>query len=181
MSEPQTLACARVRVLLDSYADGDLVRDDPTLAAAVKEHLAGCGDCRRQHEQAISVPFRLRALSSPPPSPALVARVMESITPARQSSRRAWILLIPEALLSGFILWYLSGLDGLRSIASGIFGDLQGLAGWGSGVGSLPTTPRVDVLLVIALIALAVIAGYHLWILIQLTPSGLSTQRTARG
>lgn len=180
MSEPQTLACARVRVLLEAYADGDLARDDPRLAAGVKDHLAGCADCRRQHEQAISLPFRLRALTSPQPAPTLVALVMETITPARQSLRRAWVLLIPEALLSGFILWYLSGLEGLRSIGSGIFGDLQSLAGWGSGVGSLPAIPRVDVLLLIALIALAVIAGYHLGILIQLTPSGLNPQRSAR-
>ena len=180
MSDSQPFACARVRVLLEAYADGDLARDDPKLAAAVKQHLVGCADCRRQHEQAISLPFRLRALSSPQPLPTLVARVMESITPARHVYRRAWTLLVPESVLAAFILWYMSGLEGLRSIASGILGDLQGLAGWGSGAGSLPSIPRVDVILLIALIALAAIAGYHLSVLIRLAPSGLNLQRTAR-
>ena len=180
MSDSQVLACARVRVLLEAYSDGDLARDDPALAAAVRQHLAGCADCRRQHEQAISLPFRLRALSTPRPPASLVASVMQSIAPARLDSRRAWTLLVPEGLLAAFILWYLSGLDGLTSTASGIFNDLQGLAGWGSGVGSLPTIPRVDVILLIALIALAAVAAYHLSILIQLAPGGLSTPRTAR-
>src|SRR5207244_2509272 len=47
------LACARVRVLLESYVDGDLARDDAPLAAEMREHLAGCADCRRQHHQAV--------------------------------------------------------------------------------------------------------------------------------
>ena len=158
MTGDQPLACARVRILLEAYADGYLAEDDPTLASAVRRHLAGCADCRRQPEQAISLPFRLRALSS----------------------RRAWTLLLPEAILSTFILWYLSGLDGLTSIASGIFGDLLGLAGWGSGAGPLPTVPRVDVVLLVALIALTAIAGYHLSILIRLTPGPLTGRRTAR-
>lgn len=180
MSETQPLACARVRVVLESYADGDLARDDPPLAAAVREHLIGCADCRHQHEQAVSLPFRLRALSAPQPPSSLVAGVMRTVTPARRGQRRAWTLLVPETVLAAFILWYLSGLEGLSSVASGIFGDLQGLAGWGSGVGSLPAIPSVDVVLLLALIALAAIAGYHLSILIRLTPTGLSTQRTAR-
>lgn len=180
MSEKETLGCARVRVLLEWYADGDLARDDRQLAVAVKRHLAGCADCRRQHEQAISLPFRLRALRTPTPPASLVAGVMRSIAPARQGYRRAWTLLVPEGLLAAFILWYLSGLEGLTSIASGIYTDLQGLAGWGSGVGSLPSVPRVDLILLIALIALAGIAAYHLSILVQLAPSGLNTPRTAR-
>ncbi len=150
MTDAQPLACARVRVLLESYADGDLAQDDPTLASAVRHHLAGCADCRRQHEQAISLPFRLRALSSPRPPESLIDGVMRSITPSRVSDRQAWTLLVPEAVLATFILWYLSGLDGLASIASGIFGDLLGLAGWGSGAGPLPSVPRVDVVLLLA-------------------------------
>ena len=180
MTGDQPLACARVRILLEAYADGYLAEDDPTLASAVRRHLASCADCRRQHEQAISLPFRLRALSSPRPPESLIHGVMRSITPSRVRDRRAWTLLLPEAILSTFILWYLSGLDGLTSIASGIFGDLLGLAGWGSGAGPLPTVPRVDVVLLVALIALTAIAGYHLSILIRLTPGPLTGRRTAR-
>ena len=174
------LACARVRVLLESYVDGDLARDDAPLAAEMREHLAGCADCRRQHHQAVSVPFRLKALVSPPPSSSLLADVMSSIGPAKTGYRRAWTLVAPEAILAAFILWYLSGLDGLSSIASGIFGDLQSLAGWGSGTGQLPSVPRVDIVLLIALITLAAIAGYHLSILIRLAPGALPTRRAAR-
>jgi len=172
----EVLACARIRVLMEPYIDGDL---DPELAAAIREHLAGCAECRRQHEQAISLPFRLKALASPPPPETLVAGVMRAVAPAGAVTRRAWTLLAPEAILVTFILWYLSGLEGLSSIASGIFGDLEGLAGWGSGSGPLPSVPPVDVLLLIALIALTAIAGYHLSILIRIAPAGLPSRRHA--
>lgn len=172
----RVLACARVRVLLEPYVDGEL---EPELAAGMREHLLGCAECRRQHEQAISVPFRLKALASPPPRETLVAEVMRAVAPSRAVERRAWTLIAPEAVLVAFILWYLSGLEGLSSIASGIFGDLGGLAGWGSGSGPLPTLPPVDVLLLIALIALTAIAGYHLSILIRIAPPGLPNRRHA--
>ena len=175
MSAAAPLACARVRVLLEPYVDGDLANSDPALAAAVRAHLAGCADCRRQHDQATSVPFRLRALTSPRPPQSLVGDVMRAVAPARHVQRRAWTLLAPEALLAAFILWYLSGLDGLSSLASGIVGDLQRLAGWGTGTGPLPSVPRVDVLLLIALIALTAIAAYHLSVLIQLAPTSRRT------
>lgn len=170
------LACARVRVLMEPYVDGEL---DSGLATAMRDHLAGCDECRRQHEQAISLPFRLKALASPPPRESFVAGVMRAVAPSRGVARRAWTLLAPEAVLVAFILWYLSGLEGLSSIASGIFGDLQGLAGWGSGSGQLPSVPPVDVLLLIALIALTAIAGYHLSILIRIAPTGLPNRRHA--
>jgi predicted anti-sigma-YlaC factor YlaD len=179
VNSPRGLACARVRVLLESYVDGDLGRDDPTLAGAVREHLGGCIDCRRQHEQAVSLPFRLKALTSPAPHSTLVAEVMSAVGQTRQGYRRAWTLLAPEAVLVSFILWYLSGFDGLSSIASGIFGDLGGLVGWGSGTGQLPSVPPVDVLLLVALIALTAIAGYHLSILVRLASDGLPKRRPA--
>jgi hypothetical protein len=179
MTSQEGLACARVRVLLESYVDGDLARDDRTLATAVRDHLAGCTDCRRQHDHATSLPFRLKALTSPAPQPGLIADVMSAVGPTRSGYRRAWTLLAPEAVLVSFILWYLSGLDGLTSIVSGVFGDLEGLAGWGSGSGPLPSVPPVDILLVIAVIALTAIAGYHLSILVRLAPGALSTRRRA--
>lgn len=172
------LACARVRVLLESFADGDLAAADPAVAAAVRQHLAGCDDCRRQHEQAVSLPFRLKALAAPAPPPSLRAGVMSVVAAERSGYRRSWTLLLPESVLAAFILWYLSGLDGLASIASGIFTDLQGLAGWGAGVGPLPSVPRVDVFLLAALIALTGVAGYHLSLLVRLTAT--PPRRTAR-
>jgi len=167
----RVLACARVRVLMEPYVDGEL---EPAIAAAVRGHLAGCEECRRQHDQAMSLPFRLKALASPPPRETLVAGVMRAVAPTREVAARAWTLLAPEAVLLAFILWYLSGLDGLSSIASGVFDDLQGLAG-----GTLPAPPQVDVLLLLALIALTAIAGYHLSILIRIAPPGLHNRRHA--
>lgn len=165
------LTCARVRVLLEPFVDGEL---ESNQASAVRMHLATCNDCRRQHEQAISLPFRLKALTSPPPRATLTSDVMRAIAPVRVASAGAWTLLAPEAVLVAFILWYLSGLDGLGSIAGGIFSDLQGLA-----LGSVPTIPSVDVLLLIALIALTAIAGYHLSILIRMAPGPVPTRRRA--
>ena len=176
MTPAQGLTCARVRVLLEAYVDGDLAHSDPALATGIREHLAGCADCRRQHHHAVSVPFRLKALSSPAPRETLIAEVMRAVAPARTTHRRAWSLLVPEALVAAFILWYLSGLEGLTSLASGILTDLQRLAGWGSGTGPLPAAPAVDVLLLAALITLAVIAAYHIAILVQLESPGPSRQ-----
>jgi predicted anti-sigma-YlaC factor YlaD len=166
-----SLACARVRVLLEAYVDGDLALRDPQSARAVRDHLLTCVDCRRQHEQAVSLPFRMKALRSPAPPPSLIAGVMASIAPLPQTSRRAWGLLIPEALLAAFILWYLSGLEGLSAIASGAWGDLQGLAFWGSGAAPLPSVPVADALLLGAFIALTAIAAYHLSVLSRLDPT----------
>jgi predicted anti-sigma-YlaC factor YlaD len=167
-SHAAPLACARVRVLLEAYVDGDLAGNDPALAARILSHLSTCDDCRRQHEQAVSLPFRLKALRSPAPPPALVDRVMASIAPMSTSSRRAWALLIPEALLLAFVLWYLSGLNGLVSVTSGALSDFLALAGWGAGSSSLPDIPAADVFLLTALIALSATAAYHISVLARL-------------
>lgn len=90
-----------------------------------------------------------------------------------QASGRAWGLLVPEALLAAFILWYLSGIDGLAAIASGAWSDLQGLAVWGSGAAPLPSIPVADVLLLGAFIALTAIAAYHLSVLARLDQTQL--------
>jgi predicted anti-sigma-YlaC factor YlaD len=166
------VACARVRVLLEAYVDGDLAAGDPSSAAQVRAHIATCDDCRRQHDQAVSLPFRLKALASPTPPASLVGAVMNSIAPVRRAPRRAWTLLAPEGLLVAFIVWYLSGLDGLASLTSGTWSDLQTLAGWGAGNAPLPSVPVADVFLLAALIALTAIAAYHLSILARLSEAG---------
>jgi hypothetical protein len=96
---------------------------------------------------------------------------MNSIAPARRSAR-AWTLLAPEALLVAFIVWYLSGLDGLTALTAGTWSDLQTLAGWGAGNAPLPSIPVADVFLLAALIALTAIAAYHLSILARLSDTG---------
>lgn len=164
----RNLTCARVRVLIEPYVDGDLTKTDPALAQAVLEHLTGCDDCRRQHHQAVSLPFRLKALSSPKPRASLVGDVMRDVASAQQNDRRAWALLAPEAVLAAFILWYLSGLQGLATIASGVYNDLQSLTNWGAGAGSLPSVPAVDLTFLIALIVLTGLAAYHISVLVGL-------------
>ena len=163
-----TIACARVRVLMEAYVDGDLAAKDPATAEHVRAHIATCDDCRRQHDQAVSLPFRLRALRAPNPPDSLVASVMLAVTPQRTAARRAWMLLIPEALLVAFIVWYLSGLDGLAHEASSALTDLQNLLVWGAGGSSLPAVPVADVFLLVALIVLALTAAYHLSVLSHL-------------
>lgn len=162
------LACARVRVLMEAYVDGDLQSSDPETAEQVRSHLLTCDDCRRQHDQAVSVPFRLKALRSPVPPGTIAENVMAAIRPARSAPRRAWMLLIPEGLLVAFIGWYLSGPGGLASAASGTLTDLQVLLNWTAGAADLPRVPVADVFLLIALIALAVTAAYHLAVLARL-------------
>ena len=71
-----------------------------------------------------------------------------------------------------FILWYLSGLEGMMSLAAGTLSDLQALAGWGSGAAPLPSIPAADVFLLGALIALTAIAAYHLSVLARLSDRG---------
>jgi len=178
---PDGLACARVRVLMEAYVDGDLATTDPPLAESVKAHLASCDDCRRQHAQAVSLPFRLKALTSPAPPDALVSGAMNAVRPARNASRSAWALLIPEGLLVAFIVWYLSGLDGLASAASGTLTDLQSLLNWGAGAAELPAVPVADVFLLIALIALAITAAYHLAVLSRLDGGPRASGQTFHG
>ncbi|HKV86848.1 MAG TPA: zf-HC2 domain-containing protein [Candidatus Dormibacteraeota bacterium] len=181
ISAPAPLACGRVRVLLEAYVDGDLERSDPASATAIRMHLATCADCRTQHAHAVSLPFRLKALTSPAPSQSLVADVLRSVAPSRRTYRRSWTLLAPEALLAAFILWYVSGIDGLTSLVSGMFLDLQRLAGWGAAGTSLPIVPAVDVLLLVALIALAAIAAYHISILARIESEISANSRPALG
>lgn len=177
------IPCARVRVLMEAYVDGDLAGSDPSGAEQVRAHLATCDDCRHQHQQAVSLPFRLKALRSPAPPETLTSSVMAAIRPARSAPRRAWMLLVPEALLVAFIVWYVSGLDGLASVASGTLADLQVLMNWSAGAADLPRVPVADVFLLIALIALAVTAAYHLAVLARLSdepePRGLTTRHHA--
>ena len=91
---------------------------------------------------------------------------MNAVRPARAVSRRAWTLLIPEALLVAFIVWYLSGLDGLASLATGTSRRPAGAGQLGRrGRPSCRAFRWPTCSCSMALIALAITAAYHLSIL----------------
>jgi hypothetical protein len=166
---------------MEAFVDGDLASTDPVADENVRLHLTSCDDCRRQHAHAVSLPFRLTALTSPTPPASLTKNVMVAIRPARAASRNAWALLIPEGLLVAFIVWYLSGLDGLASAATGTLSDLQVLLNWGAGAAELPSVPVADVFLLIALIALAITAAYHLAVLSRLSDDSDTPRHSLHG
>jgi len=173
-----TLGCARVRVLLEAYLDSDLT---PDVGEGVRAHLATCEDCRRQYQQAVSLPFRMRALRSPAPPADLIPTVLRSVAPVQEAPRTAWILVLPEAILVGFILWYMSGLEGLATLVTGGWSDLQTLMGWGAGAADLPEIPVADALLLVALVALSITAAYHLSVLVRLGDANTRPFRERRG
>jgi anti-sigma factor RsiW len=50
------MTCAQCRELLDAYIDGELPGED---AAAVREHLASCAECAREHELLVATSRRI--------------------------------------------------------------------------------------------------------------------------
>jgi anti-sigma factor RsiW len=50
------MTCAQCRELLDAYVDGELPGDED---AAVREHIASCADCAREHAQLVAVSRRI--------------------------------------------------------------------------------------------------------------------------
>ena len=164
------LTCGQARPLLEPYVDGSL---DGETAAAVRSHLAGCADCQNQHLEAVSIPARLRALTAPEPPADLLPSVMAAVARVRRP-RFAWGPLILEIGLCGLIAWYLSGLAGLSALFSYTSGELSDVVGWGLGTTQLPAAPSLDLLLVLACLALVTVTGYHLALIIGATsePSG---------
>ena len=174
------LLCAEVRPLLEGFVDQDL---DTAQSAALREHLAGCTDCRWQQEEALSIPSRLRALRAPEPPPLLLASVMNAVSAVRageiQASRLIWKPVVAEVILSAIIGWYVSGFAGIGSLTNATFGELEQLFGWSSGAAALPAAPSADLLLVLACLSLIGVTAYHLMLIARTSSGRKSTRRTA--
>jgi anti-sigma factor RsiW len=158
--------------LLEPLVDGEL---DPKRELAVRAHLGACASCRAEHEQAASLPTRLRALRAPDPPPSLAADVMRSVAP--RGSRLAWALLAAQVLVATGIGSYVSGLSGLALLAGGVAGDLASLAGWTSGAAAPPPPASADVFLLLAFIGLMGLAAWHLALLARPTSGRLARTR----
>jgi anti-sigma factor RsiW len=85
------MTCALCRELLDAYVDGELPLDDE---ATVREHIASCADCAREHAQIVALSRRIgESLVKYPAPDVLKARIRvalaqpDPLAPAAPTSR----------------------------------------------------------------------------------------------
>lgn len=85
------MTCAQCRELLDAYVDGELPRDDDE---AVREHMASCADCAREHARIVGLSRRIgESLVKYPAPDVLKARIRvalaqpDPLAPAAPASR----------------------------------------------------------------------------------------------
>jgi hypothetical protein len=76
------LSCAELRQRLDA--------DERLDASDVREHAAGCVDCRRALERWCAAAFEMRAWSEESLPPFLHARIMAGLRGASEGERRGW-------------------------------------------------------------------------------------------
>jgi len=175
-----SLGCTDVRPLLEGFVDLEL---DADRSGAVREHLAGCTDCRKQQEEPLSIPSRLRALRDPEPPAELLASVLSAVSAieVREEARGRliWKPVVAEVILSAIIGWYISGFAGLGSITNATFGELAQLFGWSSGAAALPAAPSADLLLVLACLSLIGVTAYHLMLIARSSGRRESGRRVA--
>ena len=158
--------CRDVRPLLEDFVDGNL---EAATVTRIRTHLAGCVDCRGQHEEAVSIPVRMRALRAPEPPaellPAVLAAVAAVDAHEGQRGRIFWKPVLGEVLLSAVIGWYISGFAGLGAVTNATFGELGQLLGWTSGSTALPPAPSADLVVVLACLSLIAVTTYHLMLI----------------
>jgi Putative zinc-finger len=94
--------CDHVRIDLGGYVLGGL---EPDEAERVREHLAHCSECAREHAALAGLP-RLLTLaepieSAPPLPPAMEERVLDAVARerSRPSPRRSWRIPRPRVLI----------------------------------------------------------------------------------
>ncbi|MGI8563483.1 MAG: anti-sigma factor family protein [Candidatus Dormibacter sp.] len=153
------MTCAEVRSRLEAVVDGEL---DAALLE-VRQHLAICGACRRQHEEAASLPSRIRALPTPALPEDLLPQVLRRVAP-RTRPLEDWGVLASEAVLGLVVLWYLSGLDGLLGLGQRTLSELDAALGWQPGR-SLGSGSGVDLFLLLLALGVALLAVWHLSLL----------------
>ena len=84
--------CHDARELLSALVDGELTSDDQS---QVEAHLAGCADCRKEHERLGSTIALLRQLDRPRAPVGFVDRVLEAATPRPWYRRWLGSLFLP--------------------------------------------------------------------------------------
>jgi len=91
--------CGDFRLKLDDYLDG---RSDES---PMREHLAGCADCRRVHQHALAVQESLRKLSPPEMHPAFVdLAISRAIRPNEASAHPRRRAVLGMALAASLVL-----------------------------------------------------------------------------
>lgn len=159
--------CLCVRDQLEALVDGEL---DADRAAELRGHLARCAECRAHHAEASSLPHRLAAIRVPDPPPMLLREVLNRVARERVSPLRLWLPLAVEMALFLVTLWYLSGLQGLYSLAQLTASDVGVAVSWGLGQSDLPRAPASDVFLLTVCGLLVATTLYHLALLLRQAP-----------
>ncbi len=153
------MTCADIRSRLEAMVDGELAAALP----AVRQHLTVCAACRLQHEEAASLPSRIRALPAPALPADLLPQVLRRVAP-RSRPLAVWGLFAGEAALGLVAVWYLSGLDGLLGLGQRTLGELEAALGW-----QFDETPAaaggVDLSLLLIALGVTLLAAWHLTLL----------------
>ena len=91
--------CRHFRLQLDDYLDG---RSDER---PMREHLAGCADCRRVHQHALAVQRSLRKLSPPEMHPSFADRaIARAIRPNDASAHPTRRAVLGMALAASLVM-----------------------------------------------------------------------------
>jgi predicted anti-sigma-YlaC factor YlaD len=154
--------CVTVRSQLEALVDGECA---DSRAGELRAHLVECASCRAHHAEASSLPHRLAAVGGPLPPPALVGEVLRRVRREHVGPLRLWGPLAMELVLCMVALWYVSGLDGLATLAQRTVGDAGALIGWDLGQADLPAPAAGDVFLLLVCGLLLATTIYHLSLL----------------
>src|SRR3954462_3022973 len=97
------MRCADCRDATNAYVDGELLADEQR---EVREHLAICADCRREHEIVLATSRTLEeGLLRHRAPDVLKARIRSALAqadgfePAADPPRRSWMTLVAAGLL----------------------------------------------------------------------------------
>jgi hypothetical protein len=113
------MRCEDIEDLLNAHADADMTT---AKRQEVEAHLLACDDCNSAWRAAESL-RRYRALPTPLPSEALIARIAALRQPSRAAKRLSpWIAAVGGALAAGIAVvafnYFRAAADGVRAVPS---------------------------------------------------------------
>jgi hypothetical protein len=113
------MRCEDIEDLLNAHADADMTT---AKRQEVEAHLLACDDCNSAWRAAESL-RRYRALPTPLPSEALIARIAALRQPSRATKRLSpWIAAVGGALAAGIAVvafnYFRAAADGVRAVPS---------------------------------------------------------------